>query len=350
MKAAILYQKGDLRCGQWQTPEAKQGQVQVRVHACGVCGSDVPRIIGDAAHFYPAILGHEFAGEITQVGPGVSGLQPGDRIACAPLRPCMHCPDCQRGDYSLCPNYSFIGSREPGGFAEYVVIPEENAVKFPNTVTYEQGALFEPSTVALHGLLCSDFRPGFDVAILGTGNIGILALQWARILGAKRVAVFDIAEDRLRLSAQMGADATFNTADPDFMDRALAYTQGAGYRYVFETAGQPETIRLGFRLTAKKGYFTCIGTPRREVKFEPTLWESINRKEFHLTGSWMSYSAPYPGREWKMTADCFGDGRLRLDDSMIFRRIPLEQCAELPKLLSVPGAVKGKILLVSGEE
>ncbi len=125
----------------------------------------------------------------------------------APLKPCMNCSNCQKGNYSLCKNYSFIGSREQGAFAEYVVIPEANAVVFDKSIPYEQGALFEPSTVGLHGVLINDYKGGYDVAILGCGNIGQFTAQWSRILGAKRVVVFDIDNDRLALAKKNGCNS-----------------------------------------------------------------------------------------------------------------------------------------------
>lgn len=347
MKAAILYKKGDFRLGDWSETSPGPGEVKVHVRVCGICGSDVPRIWGDEAHFFPVVLGHEFAGEIVEVGSGVKNLAVGDRVAGAPLRPCMKCPDCQRGDYSLCKHYSFIGSRQQGAFAEYVVIPAENAVRFDPSVSFEMGALFEPSTVALHGIFCSGLRGGSDVAILGTGNIGILAMQWAKIMGARRVAVFDIFDERLELAKRLGADAVFNTTREGWMDETMAYTNGNGFSYVFETAGQPATIQIGFHLVCNKGQMTCVGTPHKDLTFGWKEWELLNRKEFRLTGTWMSYSAPFPGKEWELTAHYFGTGNLKLDDSMIFARVPLSECTRAAAMFQTPGLVRGKVLLVN---
>lgn len=347
MKAAVLHKSGDLRYESCEEPKVSAGHVKVNVAACGVCGSDIPRLIGNEAHFFPAILGHEFSGTVTELGEGVTRLKVGDRVACAPLRPCMKCADCQQGNYSLCKNYSFIGSREQGGFAEYVVIPEMNAVPFSKEVSFEQGALFEPSTVALHGVFCADLHPGTDAAIIGTGNIGILAMQWLKILGARRVIVFDIADERLELAKSLGADAVFNTGDREMLKKVEEYTGGKGIPYVFETAGQPVTIKLCFQLVANKGKICCIGTPHKELVFDHKEWELLNRKEASLTATWMSYSAPFPGKEWEMTAHYFAEGKLKLLPSMIFTRVPLENCSDLIKMYTSPGAVKGKVLLVN---
>jgi L-iditol 2-dehydrogenase len=317
----------------------------VRVKATGICGSDIPRVLHHGAHGYPVVLGHEFSGEVMECGEGVTTVKPGDRVAGAPLLPCMACADCQTGNYALCKNYSFIGSRQQGSFAEFVALPEWNCVKFGNDVSFEMGALFEPSTVALHGLLLNGFHGGGSVAVLGCGTIGIFALQWARILGARSITAFDVSPERLELARRLGADDAVNTSGPGFTGEAMRLTGGRGYADVFETAGSPETMRMAYELAGNKSRVCFVGTPHTDLTFTPKLWENMNRKEFLLTGSWMSYSAPFPGREWEMTAHYFGTGALKADESMIFKRLPLKQIAEGFDMYRTPGLVKGKIMI-----
>ena len=347
MKAAVLFAKGDIRYADYEMPEIKPGYVKVKVKVCGICGSDVPRVLGNESHYFPNVLGHEFSGDVVEVGEGVERVKLGDRVSAAPLKPCMKCADCQRGNYSLCRNYSFIGSREQGAFAEYVVIPEINAVVFDKSISYEQGALFEPSTVGLHGVLLNGFSGGCDVAILGCGNIGLFTAQWARILGAKTVAVFDIDDDRLALAKKMGADYALNTLSDDFDEKVKAVIGKKGFEYVFETAGAAPTMRLAFELAGNKANVCFIGTPHADLTFSPKQWENMNRKEFKLTGSWMSYSAPFPGREWEMTAHYYANGQLKFDDAMIFKKYHMSKAAEVFELYKDPKQVKGKILLAN---
>ncbi len=293
------------------------------------------------------MLGHEFSGVVEEIGEGVTTLKPGDRVAGVPLVPCMRCEDCQKGNYSLCRHYSFIGSREFGSFAEYVVVPEKNAVKFGDEVSFEQGAFFEPATVALHGLRRLDFQGGKTVAILGGGTIGMLTMQWAKIFGAKTVVVFDILDERLELGKRLGADETVNSGSPDFMERVRELTGGRGFDYVYETAGNTVTMKMAFQLAANKAQVCFIGTPTRELTFSVEEWENINRKEFRLTGSWMSYSAPFPGDEWTLAAHYFKTGQLKFDDSFIYKKIPLSKIDAAFEMFKTPGTVKGKILIDS---
>lgn len=347
MKAAVLYGNEDIRYTQWETPVTRTGTVKVRVRATGICGSDVPRVLHHGAHFYPVVLGHEFSGDVVEIGEGVTGLNIGDTVSGAPLIPCMHCDDCMRGNYSLCKHYSFIGSREQGSFADYVVLPGRNAVRYDRNIPYEQAAMFEPSTVALHGLRQGDYRGGGTVAVLGCGTIGIFAAQWAKIFGAKKLVVMDIDDGRLALAKRMGADAAINTLGSDFMSNALELTNGAGFDHVFETAGNPVTMRLAFELAANKARVCFIGTPHTDFTFSPRQWENMNRKEFFLTGSWMSYSAPFPGEEWELTAHYFATGELKFDPAFIYRTYPMSLAAEAFALYADPSQVHGKIMLVN---
>lgn len=347
MKAGVVHAREDIRFEDIEKPVPGEGQVLIKVKYTGICGSDVPRVNGDACHFFPNVLGHEFSGTVEEVGAGVTSLKAGDCVAGVPLVPCMKCEDCQKGNYSLCKNYSFIGSREFGSFAEYVVVPEKNAVKFEEEVSFEQGAFFEPATVALHGLKRVPYEGGKTVAVLGGGTIGMFVMQWAKIFGAAEAVVFDIEPSRLELGMRLGATAGINTLEKDFMEKAMELTEGRGFDYVFETAGNTITMKMAFELAANKANVCFVGTPTKDLSFTVKEWENMNRKEFTLTGSWMSYSAPFPGQEWKAVAHYFKTGDLKFDESFIYKKVPLEKIADAFEWYKTPGTVKGKILIDS---
>lgn len=347
MKAGVIHGKDDIRYEEYPLPVLGEKDVLVKPRVAGICGSDVPRVLGDGAHYYPIVIGHEFSGEVVAVGDGVTALQVGDRVAGVPLVPCLTCVDCQRGNHAQCKFYSFIGSRQQGCFAEYVKLPERNAFKLADAVSYEQGAFFEPSTVALHGLLRTNYRGGKDVAILGGGTIGLFTAQWARIFGAKRVFVFDIDEDRLALAKKLGVDVTINTRDADFREQVQSYVGKEGFGYVLETAGVSATMQLAFELAGNHAGVCYIGTPTRDLTLTPELLEKILRKEFTLTGSWMSYSSPFPGEEWSLTAHYFATGELKFDPELIFRKFPLSDIRAAFDLYKTPGEVKGKVFIVN---
>lgn len=345
MKAGVLYKKKDIKCDEYPEPSIKEGTVKINVKACGICKSDVPRVLNGTAHFYPIVLGHEFSGIVTEIADDVENVKVGDHVAGIPLIPCFKCKDCEAGNYSLCKNYSFIGSREQGAYADYVVVPKDNVLKIADEVSFEQGALFEPATVALHAFYLTKFNPekAKNVAILGFGTIGLFATQWAKILGAEKVTVFIRNNDMIEKAKKYGADYVINTKDEDFIEKAKELTNG-GYDYIFETAGNSETIKHSFKLASNKADICMVGTPTNDVVFTWQEWELVNRKEFNLTGSWMSYSKPWPGIEWKKTAECFKNGLLKYDKDIFHKIFELEEidkafeCYEKEK-------VNGRILI-----
>ena len=351
MKAAVLYGNEDIRYDEYPEPAIKPGTIKIRVKACGICGSDVPRVLENGAHFYPIVLGHEFSGIIQEIGEGVTGIfKTGDHVAVAPLVPCMSCDACRQGLYSLCKNYSFIGSREQGAYAEYIVVPAENVVKIDDSIPFEQGALFEPSTVALHAIEFAKFVPGGMVAVVGGGTIGTFAVQWARILGAGKVVAFGRDRKHLELSARLGADAVISTLDEDYLEQASDLTDGAGFDWVFEAAGTEATIKLCLKLAGNRATICYIGTPSGDMTFSKSEWEQINRKELFITGSWMSGNSPYPGDEWTRTSECFADGRLRFDPEIFYATYDLKDADKAFALFKEKGRVKGRVLLKIGDE
>lgn len=347
MFAGVVHAKEDIRYEEIARPVLKRGEVLVKVKYTGICGSDVPRVNGDACHYFPNVLGHEFSGEIVEIGEGVIQRKPGDRIAGVPLVPCMKCPDCEKGHYSLCKNYSFIGSRQFGSFAEYIALPEQNTFPFAENVSWKEGALFEPSTVSLHAFLLADYQAGSRVAVVGCGTIGLFAIQWARILGAKQIVAINRSREKLALAKELGATHTVSTLDEGWFEQLMEITGSRGFDYVFDATGNALMMKESLRFAGNRSTVCMIGTPKGDISFTLQEWEQINRKELFLTGSWMSYSTPFPGKEWGLTAEYFEKGELICDDRMIDRVLPLSRIAEAFELYKKTGEVKGKILIDS---
>lgn len=345
MKAAVVYGLGDVRYEEWKEPETKPGCVKIKVRACGICGSDIPRVWNNGAHRYPIILGHEFVGDIIEIGKGVTSLKKGDHVVGVPLIPCMECEDCMQGNYSQCKQYSFIGSRQQGAMADYIVVPEYNAFLISQQFPCEIGVLFEPATVALHGLKLADYHAGNIVLVLGGGTIGCFVLQWAKIFGAKKVVVVGRDKKHLDISHALGADKVISTLDSDYRQQLIDESGGKGFNYIFETSGSTDMMQLTFEQAANKGKVCMIGTPVNQLSFTPGLWENLNRKELSLTGSWMSASAPFPGDEWRLTQHFFENGSLRVSEGMIFQKFKMREAKAAFDLFNGRSKVKGRIVL-----
>lgn len=314
MKAAVLYASKDLRIEEIDKPTIKQDEVLIQVKASGVCGSDLPRVLKNGSHYYPNVFGHEFSGVVEAVGSMVTHVKPGDKVAVAPLKPCHQCEACLSGQHALCKKYSFIGSREYGAWAEYVKAPMMNVVKLEDSVSFVQGAFLEPITVALHGLLLMDFKPMTTVAITGMGTIGLLTLQCCKLMGAKEITVFDVDPEKLEIAKKLGATYTVNTAEEGFLQKTMEKTANKGFEMVIETAGVPVTEVLCLELSGNGGRVMFIGTPHVDFTLTPKQFELINRKELLIRGSWMSYSAPFPGKEWTLGAHYLSTNQIVVDD------------------------------------
>ncbi|KRE70154.1 hypothetical protein ASL11_14795 [Paenibacillus sp. Soil750] len=312
MNAAVLHAPADLRYEQVAVPSYEDNEVLVRVRAAGVCGSDLGRVMKTGTYSFPTIPGHEFCGEVAAVGGDVKDFKPGDRVAVAPILPCGTCEFCESGDYGLCDNYNYLGSRTHGGYAEYTVAPSRNLIRLPDSLSFVEGAMVEPAAVTLHGMMRVGVNVGDTVAVLGCGTIGLFAIQFAKIMGATQVIATDVAVDKLELAKQLGADVVINSGELDAVQKIKELTGGKGVNVAVETAGVVQTQEQCLRIAKKKGRVLYLGTAHRDVVLPPKSFECIVRNELTLVGSWNSYSAPFPGVEWQATIDYVKSGALKL--------------------------------------
>lgn len=344
MKAAVLEAPRKMVCREVPTPVPAEGEALVRVSYCGVCGSDVPRYLDGTVHFFPLILGHEFSGTVVEVGPGVDEALVGKRAACAPLRPCMECPDCQEGNYSLCKQYGFIGSRQNGAYAEYVALPVENLVFISDDVTDLEGAFFEPASVAQHAIDLVKPKAGCTAAVCGTGTIGIFTAQILQGMGLE-VTALARRQVRLDAAASAGVKNLCDTSKEGWEEELKAKLPRHGFDYVFDTSGNGQMMIKSFELAANKATVCMVGTPKRPIEFTVPQWENLNRKELTVTGGWMSYSAPWPGEEWTKVADQFASGILKITDEMIDSVYSLDEISVGMEKFDAANSVSGKLLV-----
>jgi L-iditol 2-dehydrogenase len=222
MITAELNARRSFRLADYPIPEPGPGEVQARVHAVGICGSDLHNYtegsVGDTPCAYPAVLGHEPAGVITKTGAGVSGWSPGDRVALEPAIYCYHCEFCMTGHHNVCAGIRFMSAApDPGYFREYVTVPAANLLPLPSNLSFAEATVFEPLAVALHSLTFAQLAPMETAAVFGAGPIGLLTVAMLRLSGAGRVYAIDPVEARRGLALQMGADAAIDPAavEPD---------------------------------------------------------------------------------------------------------------------------------------
>ncbi len=326
MKAAVLYGIGDIRNEMVDIPDINENEVLINVKYVGICGSDLPRamISGLSGNTkYPLILGHEFSGKIVKVGEDVNRLMVGDRVAVSPLVPCGKCEYCKEGYYGLCEDYKIIGTRVNGAMAEYVKVPQDSVLKIPDSLDYETAAGIEPATIAYHGVAKTRIEPGNSVAVLGCGPIGQFAIQWAKIFGASKIYAFDIFEDKLSLAKKLGATDLINSKNVDPIEKIHELT-GLGVDVVIETAGSKYTQEQALSIARKHGRIVYIGISHSELPLKAKSAENILRGELTISGSWNSYTMPYPGQAWWATLDFMSKGDI-VFKPMISHKIKLDE-------------------------
>ncbi len=342
MKAAVLENKGVLTYKEVPTPEPGPGHVRLKVEAISICGSDIKRYV-DGHRMYPLILGHENSGVIDRVGDGVSESYLGKRAAIIPLVPCFECEECQRGFYSACHNYSFIGSRQSGGFAEFVDLPERNVLVLPEELPFEHAALIEPSTVARHMLALGDFQCGQTAVVLGAGSIGLMIVQWLRILGAEKIVVTDILEENLQIASKVGAHITLDPSKVD-VTKEVRKLLGDGADLTLEATGVPQVLEQTLPITRPRGRVVLAGNQPLDKSLPLTFIETMMRREISLIGCFMSYSAPFPGHEWTETVAALLNRGLDMD-TLISHRFPLSQAPEIFEKIGAHQLAHQKIIL-----
>lgn len=256
MRAALLYGVKDLRAEDVKVPELGLGEVLVRVQAATTCGTDLKIFqrgyVGGVIE-YPTVFGHEWAGEVVDVGEGVSWPKKGMRVRGGNSSPCLRCRMCQRGDYNLCEDMTWLW----GAYAEYIKIPARivtlNMQEIPSNLPYREAAVTEPLACVLHGIEKANVKLGDSVAIIGAGPVGLLHLQLTKKMGAERVIISDLIGERLEVAKKLGASETVNAKSEDTVKKVQKFTNGYGADVVIEAIGLPSTWEQALRMVRKGG-------------------------------------------------------------------------------------------------
>jgi L-iditol 2-dehydrogenase len=271
MKAAMLYGVKDLRLEDVPEPTTGAGEVLIKVKAATTCGTDLKilqRGYVEKVIKLPTIFGHEWAGEAIQVGKGLEWPEKGMRIRAGNSAPCLHCTMCQKGKYNLCENMIWLW----GAYAEYIKVPARmvlvNMQEIPQHLSYEEASVTEPLACVLHGVEEARVKLGDTVAIIGAGPIGLLHLLTVKKMGAEKVVVIDLVEERLNFAQKLGADETINVGNADAVERVKQFTGGYGADVAIEAIGLPSTWEQALKLVRKGGTVLEFGgcPPGQEIR------------------------------------------------------------------------------------
>ncbi len=296
MKALLLSEYNQLDIADLPAPVPGVDEILVRVAACGICGSDVHGYDGTSGRRIPPIvMGHEAAGVVAAAGSGVTKFKPGDRVTFDSTVYCGQCEFCLQGDINLCNNRQVIGVscgdfRRAGAFAEYVVVPQRITYHLPEELEFQEAAMLEAVSVALHAVRVSEMKGGETALVIGAGMIGLLTLQAAKAAGASQVLIADIDRSRLERAEKLGADATLLLSGTELVEEILRRTGGRGVDLVLEAVGRDETIAASIASVRKGGTVTLIGNISPQVKIPLQV---VVSRQIRLQGSCAS-SGEYP--------------------------------------------------------
>ncbi|MHB8062723.1 MAG: galactitol-1-phosphate 5-dehydrogenase [Ruminiclostridium sp.] len=326
MRAVQLFAPGDVRCQTIDVPTiSNENDVIIKVKACGVCGSDIPRVMSKGAYRYPIVIGHEFAGYVTEVGTGVTNVKKGDRVTVMPLVNCKKCDYCKIGQAVTCDDYDYYGSRIDGAMAEYIVVSEENILRIPDGVSYYEAAMTDPVSVALHATRKANIEAGQTAVVFGLGAIGFITVQWLKNLGCAKVIVVDIIDEKLQMAKELGADLCLNGTKCDVNKSILEYTNGRGADAAIELAGSKYTQVQAIDSVRKLGTVVFCGISYEDLVIPNKSLQKILRGELKIKGSWNSSIAPLPINEWKSALMFIDAGKIKLN-GLISHVMRLEEC------------------------
>jgi L-iditol 2-dehydrogenase len=349
MLAAVYRGKDDVRLETVPTPEIRPGEILVKVHTCGICGTDLKKI-ATGSHSAPRIFGHETSGVVAAVGSDVSQFAPGDRVMAFHHIPCGQCYYCRHKTFAQCETYKKVGCTagfEPsgGGFAEYVRvmdwIVQGGTVRIPNETSFEQAAFVEPVNTCMKGIQRIALAPGETVLVIGQGPIGIILSVLAKRAGAS-VITSDLYEQRLTISKEFGLDNAINVSHADVVLEARRQTEGRGADAAILAVGGNALIRPAMDAVRPGGRVLLFAqTQHNEAAFDPA---AVCVDEKTLIGS---YSASIDLQDESVQ---FVMGREMALDKLISHRFALAQAVEGLELAAHPQADSMKIVIQPGIE
>ena len=338
MKALVLTEYRHLELTEVDKPQIGAEDLLIRIHACGICGSDVHGYDGSTGRrLPPIIMGHEAAGLVEAVGASVTRFRPGDRVTFDSTVFCGKCFYCRRGLVNLCDDRQVVGVSTPeyrrmGAFADYIAVPERVAYALPDGLPFEHAALIEAVSVAVHAVSLTPIALDDTVVVIGAGMIGLLTLQAALLAGAGRVYVCDVDDARLELARSLGAIGTFNSRNINPVEEIQQLTTERGADVALECVGIPATVKLAIDVVRKGATVTLVGNIAPTVEMG---LQSVVTRQIRLQGSCAS-SGEYPA-----CISLIARGAIRVE-SLLSAVAPLKEGAEWFRRLYArdPGLLK----------
>lgn len=319
----MWYGGKDIRIENVPLPKIKDDEVLVKVKAVSICGSDLHAYRGvSKRRIPPLVMGHEFSGEIVEVGKKVKNLSMGERVVVEPIVSCGTCRLCRLGRNNICENLQLVGLHLSGAFSEYVSVPAKKCYTLPKTVSFEEASLVEPLAVAVHAVHLASLEKNVAIAIIGSGAIGLMILQVAKNRGIRKIVVLDTLDYRLALAQKLGATTIINVKKEDPVTEVLAH---GGANTVFEAVGHQKTVQQALSMVKKGGKVVIIGM--LEATMELGMLD-VTVKEIEIRGSY-----GYTSNDFKQALILIAKGKVKVKP-LITHVLPLHDIAKGFDILS----------------
>ena len=316
-------------------PEIKSDEVLIQVKKVAICGSDVGSYESGGPYFPDKIIGHEFSGELVEIGENVKKLKEGMRVTVNPQIPCYKCYYCLHDQENMCKldNYT-LGVTEDGAMREYINVKAERVHILPDNVSYEEGATVEPLSVAVYSVLQSEFQLGQNAAVIGAGPIGMMTIQVLRSAGANKIYVIEPVESKQKVALDVGADKVFS---PNAWNKIVRLTDRLGPDHVYECVGLSSTFTTALQLIKKGGNITLIGLHASTLEINNIL--AMTAKNISVRGIY-----GYNQDIYKTAINLYAQKKIRIDP-LITSRIRIEQVPEMFKVLGNPPHEQLKVIV-----
>lgn len=347
MKACVLESINNLVFKETIKPMPKSNEVLVKIKACGICSSDVGRVFKNGTYNYPTILGHEFSGEVVAVGDNAYDNMIGKRVAVFPLLPCFECTSCKEEEFQLCENYKYFGSRNDGGFAEYLAVPIWNLVTFSDKISFESASLCEPTSVAKHAIDKAGDIEGKNIVIVGNGTIGLLAGMWAKVYNANKIFIIGRSKGKVEFAKKIGFSDSITSLDVNVKEYINENTNGQGADIVLEMVGSEQSISESILIAKKGGTIVFVGNPSDDICLKRDVYWKILRNELTVKGSWNS-SFSQTKNDWVASIKNMENGVID-PEKLITHKFPLAECEKAFNVLQNPKENAIKVIFKPSE-
>lgn len=347
MKAWVLNGIGDIQFADVDEPRLAADEVLIKVKSAGICSSDIPRIYKTGTYHFPTIPGHEFSGIVADIGIGVNPEWKDKRVGVFPLIPCRACASCKKAQYEMCRSYGYLGSRQDGGFAEFVAVPEWNLIELPVGVSFGEAAMMEPMSVAVHAMRRAQPDKDEVCVIYGLGTIGMLLLLFLKDAGVQHVFAVGNKDFQRRTATKFGLDSDCycDSRTEDVSKWVMEHTDNGGADIFFECVGRNETVLQAVDLTAPAGKVMLVGNPASDIALQKATYWKILRNQLTVLGTWNSSFTHNMEDDWHYVMERLQNHRIRPEE-LVTHRFPLKRLSDGLILMRNKTEESGKVMII----